>query len=161
SLGAGRARDMWLRAGTVHLEYGAQISGTTWVGGGNAGSIVVEAPRITLTGGASIASSTLGSGQSGVIRITATDTLTLAGTTPDGHHLGGGVAVARETGAGAGNAGSIVVEAPRITLTGGAQIDSFTLGSGQGGTVRAMATDTLTFVGTRPDGAPSGMNADA
>src|SRR5262249_9112362 len=111
SLGAGRARDIWLRAGSVHLEDGAQISSSTWVGGGNAGSIVVGAPRIPLTGGAQIGTSTLGLGQSGLIRVTAADTLTFSGTSTDGLSPSGLFADALGTGAVAGNAGSIVVEA--------------------------------------------------
>ena len=59
----------------------------------------------------------------------------------------------RGAGAGAGNAGSVIVEAPRVALTGGARIESFTFGPGQGGTVRVTATDTLTLAGTTPDGA--------
>src|SRR5262249_51411830 len=53
SLGAGRARDIWLRAGSVHLEDGAEVSSSTW-----------------------------GPGQAGLVRVMATDTLTLAGTPP-------------------------------------------------------------------------------
>ena len=51
SLGAGRARDLRLTAGSVHLEQGAQIG-----------------------------SNTCGPGQGGTVRVTASDTLTLAGT---------------------------------------------------------------------------------
>ena len=78
---------------------------------------------MALTGGAEISSSTRGPGQGGTVRVTASDTLTLAGTSPDGRaeqhfcHCQG-------TETGAGNAGSVIIEAPRVALTGGAQISS-------------------------------------
>ena len=102
------------------------------MGAGSAGSVIVEAPRIALTEGAQIASSTFGPGQGGTVRVTATDTLTLAGTTPDGAPSGI-FAAAEGTEVGAGSAGSVVVEAPRMALTEGAQISSEYLWPGAGG----------------------------
>ena len=71
-----------------------------------------------LTEGAQISSNTCGPGQGGTVRVTASDTLTLAGITPDGRFRSGLFATARGTGVSAGNAGSVVVEAPRVTLWG-------------------------------------------
>jgi filamentous hemagglutinin family protein len=130
------------------------------VGAGNGGNIIVQAPRIALTAGAQINSETLGSGQGGTVQVTATDTLTLAGTSPDGKITSGISASTEGTEAGAGNAGSIVVQAPRIALTGGGQINSGTMGPGQGGTVQVTASETLSLVGTTPDGkSHSGISA--
>src|SRR5207237_6862804 len=106
----------------------------TGVGAGSAGSVVVEAPRMVLTEGARISGLTFGPGQGGTVHVTASDTLTLTGTSLDGRFLSSLLADAQGTRAGAGNAGSVVVEAPRVDLTQGAQISSRTLGPGQGGT---------------------------
>jgi large exoprotein involved in heme utilization and adhesion len=121
-------------------------------GAGDAGSVVVEAPRVALTGGAEISSRTSGAGQGGTVRVTASDTLTLAGRSLDGRFPSGLFANTQGTGADAGDAGSVVVEAPRVALTGGAEISSSTSSAGQGGTVRVTASDTFTLAGTSPDG---------
>ena len=158
------ATDTLTLAGTSPDGFASGIFSTavgTGVGAGSAGSVVVEAPRMALTAGAHISSTTLGPGQGGTVRVTATDTLTVAGTSPDGRSTSGIFADAVGTGVGAGSAGSVVVEAPRLVLTEGAQIGSSTGGPGQGGTVRVTATDTLTLAGTSPDESPSGIFATA
>lgn len=58
---------------------------------------------------------------------------------------------------GAGNAGSLEVQVGRLTLTGGAQIDSSTFGAGRGGTVTVMASDAITISGRDSEGDPSGL----
>ena len=119
----------------------------TEVGAGAAGSIVVTAPRVTVTDGAAINSSTLGPGAGGSVLVTASDTLTLAGTTPTGAFVSGIFAAAQGTEVEAGAAGSIVVTAPRIIVTDGAAINSSTLGPGAGGSVTVRATDTVSLSG--------------
>src|SRR5262249_46219084 len=122
----------------------------------NGGSIAVQAPQVTLTGGAQIRSATSGPGQGGTVTITATDLLSLAGTSPDGRVPSSIFAL----NGGTGNGGSIVVQAPRVTLTEGAQIRSVTSGKGQGALLQVTAADTLTLVGTSPDGRlPSSITA--
>ena len=117
-------------------------------GTGTAGSVVVKAPHVTLTEGARISSDTFGPGQGGTVQVTASDTLTLAGTSLNGGFRSGLFAATEGT----GTAGSVVVEAPHVTLTEGARISSSTFGPGQGGTVQVTASDTLTLVGRSPDG---------
>ena len=98
SLGAGRARALRLTAGSVHLEDAVIRSRPSASGAG--GDVLVQAGTIALTNGAQIASSTGGPGQAGTVRVTATDTLTLAGTSPDGRFPSGLFANANGTGAG-------------------------------------------------------------
>jgi filamentous hemagglutinin family protein len=117
----------------------------TAIGAGAAGSIVVTAPRITVTEGAGISSSTGGPGAGGSVMVTASDTLTLTGTTPTGAFASGIFANAQGTATGAGAGGSIVVTAPRVMVTDGAAISSSTFGPGAGGSVTVMATDTVSL----------------
>src|SRR5262249_15991158 len=126
------------------------------VGAGNAGSVIVAAPRVALTEGAEITSRTRGPGQGGLVQVTATDSLTLSGsvTGPDGV-VSSRINASAE---GAGNAGSVIIEAPRVTLTGGAQIASPTFGPGHGGTVTVTATDSLTLSGTGTNSAGTGAS---
>ena len=55
-------------------------------------------------------------------------------------------------GEGAGAAGTVVVEAPQVILTGGAHIGSATFGLGQGGRVTVRATEIVSLEGTTPSG---------
>jgi large exoprotein involved in heme utilization and adhesion len=134
----------------------------TDAGAGDAGSVLVQAPQVTLTAGAQISSSTFGPGQGGSVTVLAPDTLTVAGISPDGHFPSGIFATAERTDA--GNAGSVVVEAPRVALAAGAQISSSTAGLGQGGTVTVTAAETLSITGhnsgLRTTAAGSGRGGD-
>jgi filamentous hemagglutinin family protein len=152
SQGAGRARDLRVTTGSLRME--GAVLGSTASQNGQAGSIEVQATQVALTGGARISSNTQGAGQGGTVRVTATDTLTLAGTSADGRVLSAIDAF--------GTGGSVIIEAPRVALTGGAQIHNLTAGPGQGGTVQVRATDTLTLAGTSADGrVPSGIFVNA
>ena len=104
--------------------------------------VVVEAPQVTLTGGAEIASGTSGAGQGGKVRVTATETVSLEASRYYCQCLCQG------QGKAAGDAGMVVVEAPRVTLTGGAQIGSLTFGLGQGGRVTVRATELVSLDGS-------------
>src|SRR2546425_926393 len=66
-------------------------------GAGAAGSIVVTAPRVLVTDGAVISSSTAGPGTGGSVMVTASDIVTLTGTTPTGAFASGIFAGARGT----------------------------------------------------------------
>src|SRR5262249_52820464 len=145
---------------------------------GDAGSIEVRAGRITLTGGAEIASSTLGTGRGGEVTVMATDAISLSGQSGfTSNAFGSGDAcrlfvstpiLTMDEGliqtianpGSSGNAGSIEVQAGRVTLTEGAQISSTTGGGGQGGNVAVAATDTLSFAGRNHQDQPSGVFSD-
>jgi large exoprotein involved in heme utilization and adhesion len=75
-----------------------------------------------------------------MVRVTAADTLILSGssTSSAGTFPSGIFASALGLEAGAGNAGSVVVEAPRVALTAGAAIDSVTV-VGRGGDIAILA----------------------
>jgi filamentous hemagglutinin family protein len=165
TFGGGAAGRVTVSAPRLVLDGGAFISSDSLEGStGNAGTIVVDGGMITLRGGASISSNTFGPGHGGSVKVTASDTLTLAGTSPDGAVSSGLFAVADGPKEGAGAAGSIVVSAPRIMVTGGAQIVSRSLGPGHGGSITVTASDTLTLAGTGTDSEgtfPSGLFANA
>jgi len=97
---------------------------------GNAGSIVVQAPRVILTEGARISSSTRGPGQGGTVRVTAEDTLTLTGRNSS----------LRTTAEGSGIGGNIAVQAHQVQFTDGAAITAESAGTGNAGSVTIIAT---------------------
>ena len=132
SLGAGRARDLRLTAGsvsldnavigsrpfasgdggqvlvqaeTVTLKGGAISTATRAQSGGNAGPLVVQVGTLALTDGAQIISSTFGSGQGGTVTVVARDTITLAGQSSQGTQSG----LFASAAANSGNAGALRV----------------------------------------------------
>lgn len=150
------------------------------LGSGDAGAITVETGRLAIRHGASITGNTAGTGNGGVITLTATAALTLDGHSASGEQSGifsnafgsGGAGDIRistptlrlqdglmqaATGVGGGDAGSITIEAQRVTLTQGGQIDSRTLGEGQGGNIAIAATERVSLIGRNAADAPSGI----
>jgi filamentous hemagglutinin family protein len=210
SRGAGRAGDLQLTAGSVYIENASVFSRASASGatgritlsspvvtvtgglittatdsaaptGGRAGDVVLEVGRLTLTGGAAIASSTGGTGHGGTVQVTAADSIVISGhlkggtrrsqlsTITEGHgeagrvvistptlSMDGGLTTARTIGA--GRAGDVVLEVGRLTPTGGAIIDSSTSGDGPGGTVTVTATDAVVISG-RSSEAPYNFSA--
>ena len=158
---AGAAGNVTVRTtDSVTIAGGSRISASTEGTGdeaGDAGDVLVEAKNVTLTEGGQISSGTFGPGQGGNVMVTATDTVTLHGTAPDGTFSSGIVANARGTEAGAGDAGAVVVEAITVTLTDGAQIDSSTFGAGAGGTVTVTATEAITIAGRGSEEPQTGL----
>jgi large exoprotein involved in heme utilization and adhesion len=168
-----RAGDIVVKADQqLSLVNGAQINSTTLTNS-QGGNITIEAGRLTLTDGAQIISGTFGPGTGGNVTVTATDTLTLAGTSLSGRSSGI-VADSQGTDMGAGAAGRIMVRAPRVTidggtinastsgtgnagsidvqvgqltLTGGAQISTSTFASGRGGDLLVTATEAISITG--------------
>jgi filamentous hemagglutinin family protein len=144
SFGAGRARDLQINADSLQVD--DSLIGSSPFASGNAANVLLNVGNLTLTGGAQISSTTFGSGNGGTVRVTATDTISLDGVLTR--------ISANSQSSSTGNAGDIVAEAKNVTVNGGAQISSGTFGSGDGGTVRVKATDTISL-----DGA-SGIFAD-
>jgi hypothetical protein len=102
---------------------------------------------------------TMGSG--GDVRVEATRTITLQGSTPSGDFSSGIFASAEGEGEGSGDAGEIVIEAQQVRLSGGATIASGTFGPGKGGTVTVHAKE-VSLEGATPDNrTPSGIVATA
>lgn len=106
---------------------------------GEAGTIFVEAKHVTISNGARITSNSLGPGQGGTVWVTAADAVTLTGTSSDGRQPSAIDTAARGAGENAGDAGAVMVEATRLTLTEEAQINSGTSGPGSGGSVTVRA----------------------
>ena len=107
---------------------------------GNAGSVNVTAPKITIGNGAQIATTTAGTGAGGSVDVMTPGALVL-----DGAGLSGTQISASSTGMHSGPAGGVTIAAGSLTLAGGAQIASTTAGPGNGGTVQVTARGPLTL----------------
>ena len=136
---SGRGRGGTLRVtatDTLTLSGGSSLFAAalgTATGAGDAGSIVVQAPHIALTGGAQISSGTIGPGRGGTVTVTAADTLTLRGTSPDGVFSSTIATVAQGKSGDAGDAEAVEVVARTVQITGGALDRQHHVWAGPGG----------------------------
>lgn len=122
---------------------------TTSAGSGNAGRISIDTRRLSLSNGALIIASTLGSGRGGNININATDSIEIAANpadtdTPDG--------IFTST-VGSGDAGDLSLRTQRLSVRNGGAVTARTIGgTGRGGNVNINASDSVEVVGISNDG---------
>jgi large exoprotein involved in heme utilization and adhesion len=125
--GGGDAGDLQISTPEFNMDGGAISSGTI-KGSGNAGNIEISVERANLTGGAIITGSTLqgSSGHGGTITFTASKSITIAGSSPDGSpNLITSLTI------GSGNAGRIFLSTPELTMSQG-EITTFAFDTSTG-----------------------------
>jgi|LNFM01.1.fsa_nt_gb filamentous hemagglutinin family protein len=135
---------------------------------GNAGTITITTPRLSMTDGARINTTTLANGRGGDVIISA-QSVSLSGEfpslipeplfSPGTIHAGGITTVTTgESCLGlCGNAGDISITTNSLTVANGAQINSGTSSNGNGGVITIHARDTISMSGILSDGSPGGM----
>ncbi|NER99364.1 MAG: filamentous hemagglutinin N-terminal domain-containing protein, partial [Symploca sp. SIO1B1] len=113
---------------------------------GNGGDLEITTTNgsLEVTNGAQLSASTLGEGNAGGVRITATDTVRFDGVGRDGVSSG----VFSQVNEGAiGDGGEIEITTGSLEVTNGAQLSSNTFGEGNAGDLRITATDKVRFDG--------------
>ncbi|MDF5707233.1 MAG: filamentous hemagglutinin N-terminal domain-containing protein [Nostoc sp. S4] len=104
---------------------------------GNSGGIEINTPILRVTNGAQLNTNTLGKGNSGAIRVTATDNVVIDGTSRD-RSLSS--TLASEVGTGADGASQgITINAPRLQVSNAAFISANTNGNGKAGDIDVTA----------------------
>ncbi|MEX5214674.1 MAG: filamentous hemagglutinin N-terminal domain-containing protein [Nitrospiraceae bacterium] len=125
----------------VVLTGGSNIESVT--GDLQGGDITVTGKVVEVNGGSTIFSNTIGDGDAGTIRISASDRVDLigtSGTAANGIFTVSGVAgVVTGLLGGSGQAGDVVIVTPNLEMTGGSMINTATLTSGRGGDVTIQA----------------------
>jgi filamentous hemagglutinin family protein len=132
TFGAGAGGNVVVTAPTVTMDDSLIQAGATATGA--AGTIVVSAGTLILTGGALIDSRTLDQGPGGLVLVTATDTVRIAGRNRDGQ-ASGLVSLTSGKVAGAGDAGVVLLAAPQVQLADGGQMQTSTQGAGNAGMI--------------------------
>jgi filamentous hemagglutinin family protein len=151
---------------------GAALPGST----GNAGNVTLEVGTVAVTGGSRIGTSTSGSGQGGTLTIKAREAVAIAGpragpgttvitsatlssgaggqiviTAPvlqmDGGLITALTGVSESGQPATGPAGKVSVEVDRLSLAGGALIDSRTASAGQGGSIQVTVRESAVLTG--------------
>jgi filamentous hemagglutinin family protein len=152
SLSSGRARDLRLTAGSLHLEDQAIISATTFMSGRGGDVTVVATDAISITGRSSegvasgLYTNVFSSGDGGRLFVAA-PRLT----------MDEGLIVALTMLESRGRAGDVEVRGGRVALTGGAAIGSSAGGAGAGGRVTVSAGESIAIAGRGTQGNQSGM----
>jgi len=136
---------------------------------GNAGDIVITSPRLEMTGGARINTTTATSGLGGSVAINTTDLVSMSGETggfapeplfslgslqPSGIFT---LTIGGNCSGPCGNAGNVSLSTGSLTMGSGAQINSGTSSTGHGGNITVNAQDTISIAGTLSNGQPAGM----
>jgi len=123
---------------------------------GNSGGIELTTASLELTNGALVNASTLGVGDAGAVKITATDSVRLDGEASNGFSS----SVFSQVGSGAeGNSGGIELTTASLELTNGAAVNASTSGVGDAGAVKITATDSVRLDGESSDGAVGGVGS--
>ncbi|MBT9311495.1 beta strand repeat-containing protein [Leptothoe kymatousa] len=117
---------------------------------GNTGDVTVTANIIDLRDGAQIATTNLGAGATGVMRVNA-DQLFFQGSSADGITQSGLESIGRIS-----DGGTILVDADTIQMLDGGLIAASTFGSAPGGDI-TISANSLNATGGTPNGGPSGV----
>ncbi len=151
-----RAGDIEINAtGAITLSESSAI-GTVVSGIGKGGDIEITTNSLSVTNGAQLAAGTLGQGDAGDVRITATDTVSFDGVGSDGSSS----AVRSSVGQGGeGKGGDVEITTNSLSVTNGAQLSASTFGRGDAGNVRIIATETVSFAGESSDGRPNSVRS--
>jgi len=114
---------------------------------GNAGNIEIQARQINLSQGGQILNRSFGSGDSGLIDVTVSESIVASGQDEMGNSSGFTGRTGDKNVNNTGDAANIRLIAPQITLLAGASIESETHGAGDGGMISIQVADKLVLIG--------------
>ena len=111
---------------------------------GKAGDITINTGSLSLIDGALLSANTFGEGNAGMIKITATDVITISGEASPGFPSGIFSQVRKEA---KGMSGGITINTGSLYLTEGAFVAANTAGNGNAGAISITANDSITLSG--------------
>ena len=123
---------------------------------GNSGGVKITATNLNLTTGGRVAASTFGQGDAGAVEVTATGDITANGENSAGFQSG--ITSQVDTNA-TGNSGGVKITTTNLNLTTGGRVDASTLGQGNAGAVEVTASGDITADGEDLDGFQSGITS--
>ena len=115
-------------------------------GVGNAGKIDLTTANLTMTNGGRIDASTLGQGNAGEVRVTATGTISIDGEGSRIRSPASGITNVINNDS-VGSPEGVTIDTKNLILTNGGLISSGTFGQGNSGSIEVTATDTITIDG--------------
>jgi filamentous hemagglutinin family protein len=153
----GRAGDVNVTADSIDLlgasDGGQNVSAigseTFTNSTGDAGNVTVSSRLLNIQDGASISTSSFGSGQGGRLDVTARESATLSGTVQRSNGLSSSGLFSIT--AGAGRAGDLRFSVGQLRIQNGAQVIASTFGAGRAGDVNVSA-DSINLIGASSGG---------
>jgi filamentous hemagglutinin family protein len=110
---------------------------------GNGGALQLLTRRLHILGGARLSASSFGAGKGGNLRVSASESVEVLGTSADGEDES---AIAARTFA-SGDAGSLTIDTARLLVSDGGQISTSTFDGGEGGVLTVNASDRVEAIG--------------
>ncbi|BAY64527.1 hypothetical protein NIES22_46260 [Calothrix brevissima NIES-22] len=144
----GRGGNVFIDTGELLLQgRKARISSSTRDEGWG-GNVTINARELIVRDGAQIQAGTQGYGPGGTLKVTATDTIRLLGTSP-GDQSSSGLFTSTFGDAPAGN---LSVDTGNLFILDGARISASTFGAGASGNVTINAYNTVNLINRSPNG---------
>lgn len=111
---------------------------------GNGGSITVNTPRVIVSGGAYLSSSTFGSGKGGNVIINASESVEIKDLFVNdlGEYFPTSV-IAQVQDNRSGDGGNITINTKKVTVSHGASLSTSTFGTGDAGSIRINASESV------------------
>lgn len=135
TLGQGNGGSLKLNTQKIVVDGSLVSSSVGPEGQGNAGGIEIKTPVLEVLSSGQLDASTLGVGNAGTVKITATEKV----------KLDGGLISSVVGQTGRGNAGGIEITTPLLEIVNEGQLNTSTLGQGNAGTIKIAATDKVTL----------------
>jgi large exoprotein involved in heme utilization and adhesion len=147
TFGNGNGGDLTVNASESVEVIGVDVNGSSsglfvdTKGEGDAGNLILDTKQLLVQDGAQINASTLGEGKGGSLNITALESTTLVGRSPDDVFPSGLLAITE----GEKDAGNLIITTKQFDIQDGAVVSAATFGSGQGGIISINAPQLITL----------------
>jgi filamentous hemagglutinin family protein len=111
---------------------------------GDAGDLTIDTGRLLVSDGAGVSVSTSGSGKGGSLQITASDSVEVIGKSANSLFSS---RLSAQSNLGSGDAGDLTIHTGRLLVRNGALVSVGTEGSGKGGRLQIIASDSVELFG--------------
>ncbi len=126
----------------------ASALGTVSASTGPSGNLLVTTGQLVTQGGGLLSTTAFGPGAGGTLKVDASESVVLSGTSSSGVVSSGLFSPTITTGV----AGDLIVDTRKLDIRNGARIAASTLGSGPGGTVKVKASEYVLLDGRSANG---------
>ncbi|NEO30028.1 MAG: S-layer family protein [Symploca sp. SIO3C6] len=125
---------------------------------GEGATLTIETGQLIVKDGATVSTTTFGEGQGVDLTVSASESVELLGSSPEGEFPSGLFAQVETTATGDG--GTLTIETRQLIVKDGAQVSAATFGAGRAGDLTVSASELVKLEGTAPDDfTPSGLFA--
>lgn len=142
TLGSGNGGNLRVKA-SESLQLSDSLLTSQSQSSGNAGNLTIETGQLIVKDGAQVATGTK-DGQAGTLAVTASKSVEIRGVSPTDAKTPSGLFASTN---GAGNAGSLQINAPKLVIQDGARVLVSTINKGQGGTLVVNARESTEVSG--------------